>query len=92
MEPIKIQLPIELQELIVQTVKETFDSLVEASEKGNHFPPYMNQKQASMYLHVAPATLIKWEKQNQNFPVIVVEGTKRYSKHSLDEWMKQREK
>ncbi|WP_289761254.1 DNA-binding protein [Lactobacillus intestinalis] len=92
MESVKIQLPAELQTLIVQTVKETLNSLVKASEKENDFPPYMNQKQASMYLHIAPATLIKWEKTYSSFPVIIVDGTERYKKSSLDGWMKQKEK
>lgn len=92
MEQITMQLPVELQNVITETVKNALDVAIKDKEKKNQYPPYMNQKQASMYLHIAPATLIKWEKQNKDFPTISIDGVKRYQKTSLDKWMQAREK
>lgn len=87
MEAIKMELPSELQNTINETVKEALDICIKNNVKANQFPPYMNQRLAASYLHVAPATIIKWEKQYSNFPVMVVDGVKRYKKTSLDNWM-----
>lgn len=86
-----MQLPNEVQEVIADTIKKALDTVIKDTQQKDQYPPYMNQKQASKYLHIAPATLIKWEKQYCDFPTIAIDGVKRYQKTSLDEWMKERE-
>lgn len=89
---IKMQLPEPLQQATLDMVKNAIGSVIAESEKRESFPAYMNQKQASQYLNVAPATLIKWEKINEDLPVICIEGIKRYPRLELDEWMKKHQK
>lgn len=91
MEQITMQLPNDLQNAIVEEVRTALHEVIKTNQQQSKFPPYMNQKLAASYLHVAPATLIKWEKRYNDFPVLVIEGTKRYSKASLDKWMQDRE-
>lgn len=87
-----MELPSELQDTINETVRRALDTCIKENAKANQFPPYMNQRLAATYLHVAPATIIKWEKQYSNFPVLVLDGVKRYKKTSLDSWMSQQAK
>ena len=89
---IKMELPEPLQEATKQMIKDAISLLVAEKEKNETFPAYMNQRQASKYLNVAPATLIKWEKLNKNLPVITIEGIKRYPRLEIDEWMKKQHK
>ncbi|WP_308556772.1 DNA-binding protein [uncultured Lactobacillus sp.] len=92
MDAIKMELPSELKDAITQTIGDALQTTVKAIKEENSFPPYMNQKMAATYLHVAPATLIKWEKHYADFPVIVVDGVKRYPKSSLNKWMQSRKR
>ncbi|MGX7031143.1 helix-turn-helix domain-containing protein [Vagococcus zengguangii] len=48
---------------------------------------YMNKKEICEYLHVANNTLDKW--LELGLPRIMIGGSIRYDKRSIDEWMKQ---
>lgn len=85
---IKMQLPASLQEATTQMVRDAISAAIAENIKKEAYPTYMNQRQASKYLNIAPATLIKWEKANKDLPVITIEGVKRYPRLELDEWMK----
>lgn len=92
MEAIKMQLPDALQESTKQMVKDALSLVISETQEKESYPAYMNQRLAAKYLHVAPATLIKWEKKYKDFPVIVLDGIKRYKKASLDKWMHAKER
>lgn len=51
----------------------------------------MNQRMAAKYLGTTAGTIIKWEKADIGFPTIMIEGSKHYSKSSLDQWMNQQQ-
>ncbi|MCC4514860.1 helix-turn-helix domain-containing protein [Limosilactobacillus reuteri] len=57
----------------------------------NSFPPFLTQQEACKYLHIAPSTFNKWDRE-YHIPVIRIEGVKRYKKDSLDEFMKKLER
>lgn len=84
---IGIKLPPELEQATRQMISDAIAAAVQDTKQANHWPEYMNQRQAAKFLGVSPGTIIKWEKANIGFPTIMIEGTKHYSKSSLDQWM-----
>lgn len=89
---IKMELPEPLQQATLQMVKDAINSVVAENKQANDYPFYMNQRQASKYLNIAPATLSKWEKSKKDLPVISIEGVRRYRRDDLDKWMKSQKK
>ena len=49
----------------------------------------MNKTEARKYLHISSKTLLDWETQYNDIPIIVIDGIKRYKRTDLDEWMQQ---
>lgn len=86
-----IELPDELQTATREMVDAAITDAMHQAAKRNSFPPYMNQREASKYLHVAAGTFIKWENA-YHIPSIRIDGVKRYRRSSLDEFMKAQEK
>lgn len=85
---IGVKLPPELERATLSMVKAAIEQVVADTKTTNHWPEYMNQRQAAKYLGTSPGTLIKWERADINFPTITIEGSKHYCKSSLDQWMK----
>ena len=84
---IGVKLPPELERATLSMVKAAIEQVVADTKQTNHWPEYMNQRQAAKYLGTSPGTLIKWEKADIGFPTIMIEGSKHYSKSSIDQWM-----
>lgn len=72
----------EITAMFISSAKKAFDELVQAQS----YPPYMNQGQASDYLHVSVKTFKKL-----NIPVVSLDGVTRYSRKTLDEFAKSNE-
>ena len=88
---IGLQLPPELQEATKTMICEALNEAIKNVQTKNSFPPYMTKQEASKYLHISPVTFNKW-KQAYNIPVIRIDGTKRYRRDTLDEFMKKLER
>lgn len=86
-----VKLPPELARATREMVQSAIEQVVADTKKANHWPEYMNQRTAAKYLGTSPGTLIKWEKANIGFPTIMIEGSKHYSKASLDQWMNEQQ-
>lgn len=89
---IGVKLPPELEQATLTMVKGAIRQVIEDTKAANHWPEYMNQRQAAKYLGTSPGTVIKWEKADIGFPTIMIEGSKHYSRQALDEWMKAQQK
>lgn len=92
MNSIEMKLPVELQKATLAMVKDAIKNITDEYKKANDYPPYMNQRTASKYLSVSPATVIRWEREFDDFPIISIEGTKKYKKSDLDNWMSKHKK
>ena len=88
---IGLQLPPELQEATKTMICEALNEAIKNVQIKNSFPPFLTQQEACKYLHIAPSTFNKWDRE-YHIPVIKIEGVKRYKRSSLDEFMKQLEK
>lgn len=88
---IGLQLPPELQEATKTMICEALNEAIKNVQTKNSFPPYMTKQEASKYLHISPVTFNKWQ-QAYNIPVIRIDGTKRYRRDTLDEFMKKLER
>lgn len=88
---IGLQLPPELQEATKTMIGEALNEAIKNVQTKNSFPPYMTKQEASKYLHISPVTFNKWQ-QAYNIPVIRIDGTKRYRRDTLDEFMKKLER
>ena len=86
-----VKLPSELEQPTREMVKAAIEQVVADTKKANHWPEYMNQRMAAKYLGTTAGTIIKWEKADIGFPTIMIEGSKHYSKSSLDQWMSQQQ-
>ena len=89
MENLQVQLPDELQEATKKMIADSLNSALKELEIKNSFPPYMNKTEARKYLHISSKTLLDWETQYNDIPIIVIDGIKRYKRTDLDEWMQQ---
>ncbi len=54
------------------------------------FPAVLNKQQASKFLGCGRATLDKWIKEYDDFPVAVIGGSYRFTKSDLEQWVKSR--
>ncbi|OTA49480.1 helix-turn-helix domain-containing protein [Limosilactobacillus reuteri] len=88
---IGLQLPPELQEATKTMICEALNEAIKNVQIKNSFPPFLTQQEACKYLHIAPSTFNKWDRE-YHIPVIRIEGVKRYKKDSLDEFMKKLER
>lgn len=88
---IGLQLPPELQEATKTMICEALNEAIKNVQTKNSFPPFLTQQEACKYLHIAPSTFNKWDRE-YHIPVIRIEGVKRYKKDSLDEFMKKLER
>lgn len=88
---IGLQLPPELQEATKTMIGEALNEAIKNVQTKNSFPPFLTQQEACKYLHIAPSTFNKWDRE-YHIPVIRIEGVKRYKKDSLDEFMKKLER
>ena len=89
MENLKVQLPEDLQEATKKMIADSLEHAVKELELKNSFPPYLNKTEARKYLHVSSKTLLDWEAQYNDIPIIVIDGIQRYKRTDLDEWMQQ---
>ncbi|WP_251574574.1 helix-turn-helix domain-containing protein [Limosilactobacillus agrestimuris] len=89
MESLKVQLPNDLQEATKKMIADSLNSALKELEIKNSFPPYMNKTEARKYLHISSKTLLDWETQYDDIPIIVIDGIQRYKRTDLDEWMQQ---
>lgn len=89
MESLKVQLPDDLQEATKKMIADSLNSALKELEIKNSFPPYMNKVEATKYLHISSKTLLDWEEQYNDIPIIVINGIQRYKRTDLDEWMQQ---
>lgn len=89
MESLKVQLPYDLQEATKKMIADSLNSALKELEIKNSFPPYMNKTEARKYLHISSKTLLDWETQYNDIPIIVIDGIQRYKRTDLDEWMQQ---
>lgn len=89
MENLQVQLPDDLQEATKKMIADSLNSALKELEIKNSFPPYMNKTEARKYLHISSKTLLDWETQYNDIPIIVIDGIKRYKRTDLDEWMQQ---
>lgn len=89
MESLKVQLPDDLQEATKKMIADSLNSALKELEIKNSFPPYMNKTEARKYLHISSKTLLDWETQYDDIPIIVIDGIQRYKRTDLDEWMQQ---
>ena len=89
MENLQVQLPEELQEATKKMIADSLNSALKDLEIKNSFPPYMNKTEARKYLHISSKTLLDWETQYNDIPIIVIDGIQRYKRTDLDEWMQQ---
>ena len=89
MENLQVQLPEDLQEATKKMIADSLNSALKELEIKNSFPPYMNKTEARKYLHISSKTLLDWETQYNDIPIIVIDGIKRYKRTDLDEWMQQ---
>ena len=88
---IGLQLPPELQEATKTMICEALNEAIKNVQIKNSTPPFLTQQEACKYLHIAPSTFNKWDRE-YHIPVIRIEGVKRYKKDSLDEFMKKLER
>lgn len=88
---VSVSLPPELQQATQAMVSTAVNKAIQEALNKNSFRPYMTQQESCKYLHVAPSTLNRWIK-DYNLPIVQIEGVKRYSRTSLDEFMKRIEK
>lgn len=86
---IKMQLPEGLRQAITHMARQAINQALIESKKKDGFPPYMTKTETAKYLHIAPKTLLEWEKHCNDIPTIEIEGVTRYQRASLDEWMQQ---
>lgn len=91
MESLQVQLPNDLQEATKTMIGDALSEAIKNAQTKNSFPPYLTQQEACKYLHIAPSTFNKWQK-TYNIPVIRIDGTKRYRRDTLDEFMKKLER
>lgn len=89
MEGLKVQLPEDLQEATKKMIADSLEHAIKELELKNSFPPYLNKTEARKYLHVSSKTLLDWEAQYNDIPIIVIDGIQRYKRTDLDEWMQQ---
>lgn len=89
MECLKVQLPNDLQEATKKMIADSLNSALKELEIKNSFPPYMNKTEARKYLHISSKTLLDWETQYDDIPIIVIDGIQRYKRTDLDDWMQQ---
>ena len=89
MESLRVQLPDDLQEATKKMIADSLNSALKELEIKNSFPPYMNKTEARKYLHISSKTLLDWETQYNDIPIIVIDGIQRYKRTDLDEWMQQ---
>lgn len=89
MENLQVQLPEDLQEATKKMISDSLNSALKELEIKNSFPPYMNKTEARKYLHISSKTLLDWETQYNDIPIIVIDGIQRYKRTDLDEWMQQ---
>lgn len=89
MENLQVQLPEDLQEATKKMIADSLNSALKELEIKNSFPPYMNKTEARKYLHISSKTLLDWETQYDDIPIIVIDGIQRYKRTDLDEWMQQ---
>ncbi|MBM6955450.1 helix-turn-helix transcriptional regulator [Limosilactobacillus coleohominis] len=54
------------------------------------FPAIMDKRTASKFLGCGRATLDKWIKEYDDFPVAVIGGSYRFTKSDLEQWVKSR--
>lgn len=89
MENLQVQLPDDLQEATKKMIADSLNSALKELEIKNSFPPYMNKTEARKYLHISSKTLLDWETQYNDIPIIVIDGIQRYKRTDLDKWMQQ---
>lgn len=91
MESLQVQLPKDVQDATFEMINTALAKAIKDVQKQNSFPPFMTRQEASDYLHVSGTTFDKWLKA-YHIPVIRIEGTKRYKRDTLDEFMKKLER
>lgn len=89
MENLEVQLPKDIQEATKKMIADSLNSALKELEIKNSFQPYMNKTEARKYLHISSKTLLDWETQYDDIPIIVIDGIQRYKRTDLDEWMQQ---
>lgn len=89
MDKLTIDLPENVKEAVLSLVSSSLQATAQDIKQQLRSSPYLNKTEASKYLHISSATLIKWEKKFNDLPTIEIEGIKRYRKEDLDKFMEQ---
>ncbi len=82
----RVELPVELNEAIRESVEATLSEIMDEYRKGNEYPRYMTKQEASSYLGIAYGTLTKLV-DNGEIPAKKIGSTFRFDRLKLDDFM-----
>lgn len=87
---VKVKLPDELAGAVINLAREALQTALDEERQQQRIPPYMKAGEASEYLGVSRSTFYDWVKKH-GVKTVEIDGVKRYSKDTLDAFMKQHE-
>lgn len=71
-------------------LQDALTELMKTYKPVDPFPAIMDKQTASKFLGCGRATLDKWIKEYDDFPVAVIGGSYRFTKSDLEQWVKSR--
>lgn len=86
MQAVKMQLPDELQEAVTDLARTALMVAITETRNNQQAPGYLKAGEASKYLGVSKTTFYEWIKKH-GIKTVEIDGVKRYSKQSLDNFM-----
>lgn len=90
MEALQFKLPDELATAVTNLAKDALKTAVTEVRNNQQTPGYLKAKEASEYLGVSRTTFNAWVKKH-GVKTVEIDGVRRYSRASLDEFMKNHE-
>lgn len=87
---VQIKLPDELAGAVIDLAREALQTALDEERHQQRIPPYMKAGEASEYLGISRSKFYSWV-NTHGIPTVEIDGVKRYSKDTLDAFMKQHE-
>ena len=86
MQAVKMQLPDDLREAVTDLARTALMVAITETRNNQQAPGYLKATEASKYLGVSRSTFYDWIKKH-DIPTVEIDGVKRYSRQSLDDFM-----
>ncbi|MGN9066730.1 helix-turn-helix domain-containing protein [Ligilactobacillus agilis] len=88
---LQVKLPNEVEQAVIDLTKKAVKVAVSEALEQLPIPDYMNAQRASKYVGVSDTTFYSWIKKH-DLKTVEIDGVKRYSRKSLDKFMKEYER